>query len=136
MSMNAIVKKVNGAINTQVRKATIELFSSVVKMTPVDTGRARGNWIPSVGEPVTTAIKKKAPVGTTVISEIVSVVPKGVGHVVWLSNNVPYIRKLEYNRPGEGGSAQAPEGMVRISIRRFGSILSGAIASKSGGDLL
>lgn len=59
MSMNSIVKKVNGAINTQVRKATIELFSSVVKMTPVDTGRARGNWIPSVGEPVTTAITKK-----------------------------------------------------------------------------
>lgn len=126
MSMASIVSKVNRRIDTQIRKSTIELFSSVVKMTPVDTGRARGNWMPSITSPITEARDKKTPIGTTVINEIVSVVPRNAGHIVWLSNNLPYIRKLEYEPVGKGGSVQAPQGMVRISMQRFGSMFAEA----------
>lgn len=131
MSMNSIVNRVNKRIDTVIRKSTIELFGSVIKMTPVDIGRAKGNWQCSIGSPITSETDRldSAALGSTngsvAFSEVTKTV-KGTGHVVWLSNNVPYIRKLEYSPPGQGGSIQAPGGMVRLSLQRFGSIFADA----------
>ena len=131
MSMNSIVNRVNKRIDTVIRKSTIELFGSVIKMTPVDTGRAKGNWQCSIGSPITSETDRldSAALGSTngsvAFSEVTKTV-KGTGHVVWLTNNVPYIRKLEYSPPGKGGSTQAPGGMVRLSLQRFGSIFADA----------
>lgn len=134
MSMDAIVKRVNGRIDTVIRKSTIELFSGVVKMTPVGNpsiwdvpnsappgyvgGKARGNWQCTIGSPATSEIDRIDPKGSGVNKEIISTVKTGT--VVYLSNNVPYIRRLEY----EGHSKQAPQGMVRISLQRFGNIFA------------
>ena len=121
MSMSSIVSRVNGQIDVKIRKATIELFSSVVKGTPVDTGRARGNWQCTIGSPANNQVEATDKSGAGVITDVVSTVPAKSGAVVWLTNNVPYIQKLEY-----GSSKQAPAGMVRINIQRFASILRSA----------
>jgi len=126
MSMNSIVNRVNKRIDTVIRKSTIELFGSVIKMTPVDTGRAKGNWQCSIGSPITSETDRLDSAalgsanGSVAFSEVTKTV-KGTGHVVWLSNNVPYIQRLEY-----GSSKQAPSGMVRLSVQRFGSIFADA----------
>lgn len=126
MSMNSIVSRVNKRIDTVIRKSTIELFGSVIKMTPVDTGRAKGNWQCSIGSPITSetdrldSAKLDSTNGSVAYAEVVKTV-KGTGNVVWLSNNVPYIQRLEY-----GSSKQAPSGMVRLSVQRFGSIFADA----------
>lgn len=118
MSMSDIVSRTNSRVDTQIRKATIELFSSVVKGTPVDTGRARGNWQCTIGNAATDQVEHTDKSGAGAISDIVATVPVKSGVVVWLANNVPYIQKLEY-----GSSQQAPAGMVRINIQRFASFL-------------
>ena len=118
MSMQAIVNRVNNRMDTVIRKSTIELFGRVVKMTPVDTGRAKGNWQCTVGSPATDEIDRLDKSGSTVMAEVKQNVPKA-GSIVWLANNVPYIRALEY-----GHSKQAPEGMVRIAVAEFGPIFS------------
>lgn len=134
MSMNAIVNRVNRRIDTVIRKSTIELFGQVIKMTPVDTGRAKGNWQCSVNSPITSEIerddgsKSQSLSSSKAYSDVVSTVPRA-GNVVWLSNNVPYIRKLEY-----GSSNQAPGGMVRIAIQNFGSVFADA-SRKSLGEI-
>lgn len=131
MSMNAIVNRVNKRLDTVIRKSTIELFGSVIKMTPVDIGRAKGNWQCSIGSPITSETDRLdrsslgSINGSSAFAEVKETV-KGTGHVVWLTNNVPYIRKLEYSPPGKGGSTQAPGGMVRLSLQRFGSIFADA----------
>lgn len=126
MSMNSIVSRVNKRIDTVIRKSTIELFGSVIKMTPVDTGRAKGNWQCSIGSPITSqtdrldSAKLDSTNGSVAYADVVKTV-KGTGNIVWLSNNVPYIQRLEY-----GSSKQAPSGMVRLSVQRFGSIFADA----------
>lgn len=40
----ALAEKVKLDIDTVARKATLDLFSSVVQRSPVDTGRFKGNW--------------------------------------------------------------------------------------------
>jgi len=118
MSMQSIVAKVNGRVDTTIRKATIELFSAVIKGTPVDTGRARANWQCTIGSPHTEEVQKTDKEGSSSIADVKATVPSKSGQVVWLANNVPYIQKLEY-----GSSQQAPAGMVRININRFAGIL-------------
>lgn len=131
MSMDAIVNRVNRRIDTVIRKSTIQLFGQVIKMTPVDTGRAKGNWQCTIGSPTSSEIERddgsrsQSLSSSKAYADVVKTVPPA-GNVVWLANNVPYIRKLEYYPPGKGGSIQAPQGMVRIAIQNFGSIFADA----------
>ena len=109
MSFNDVTARIQQRVNQQVRAVTIGVFSSVIKMTPVDTGRAKGNWQCTIGSPAN---------GTNQLADsegaMIATVPNPAGSKVYLTNNLPYIQKLEY-----GHSTQAPSGMVRVSIDRF-----------------
>lgn len=97
-----------------IRKAIIiELFSSVVLDTPVDTGRARGNWIYTLAIPdLNNADKSVDPSGSHAIDRI-NRLASGEDSTNHLTNNVPYILNLE-----NGSSVQAPHGMVKKNLLR------------------
>lgn len=110
------------------RAATLQLFSDVIKSTPVDTGRARGNWQTAVGTPTSGTIERedKIKVGRTggaAIAEVEQKTPPGAGQQTYLVNNLPYIFALE-----EGSSTQSPAGMVRKNMARVQRIVKAAIA--------
>lgn len=114
-SMSQIVARANGHVDDRIRAATSEVFSNIIQMTPVDTGRARGNWqctigAPFIGEDDTGSVMKAQ-----------NAIPRRSGSVVYLTNNVPYIGRLEY----DGHSRQAPAGMVRVSVTLFEGVLNG-----------
>jgi hypothetical protein len=115
MSLDVIIDKIKGNIDAEVRYLTLDLDYSIVKTTPVDTGRAKGNWLPSIGSPITEEIDRLDPTGEAVMNEIASVVPLKAGQVVWLSNNVHYIQKLEYGHSPQAG----PHAMVRLNVLRI-----------------
>ncbi|MDH0157355.1 HK97 gp10 family phage protein [Stutzerimonas stutzeri] len=102
------------------RVATLELFSGVIRATPVDTGRARGNWQTSVGAPVNGEIAREG--DAAALAEVEAKTPQGAGQVTYLSNNLPYIDELE-----RGSSKQAPEGMVRKNMDRVQRMVETAI---------
>ncbi|WP_312964599.1 hypothetical protein [Stutzerimonas kunmingensis] len=102
------------------RVATLELFSGVIKATPVKTGRARGNWQTSVGAPVNGEIAREG--DAPALAEVEAKTPQGAGQVTYLSNNLPYIDELE-----NGSSTQAPEGMVRKNMDRVQRMVETAI---------
>lgn len=105
-------------------EVTIRWFASVVTGTPVDTGRARGNWLPSEGSARGETTDRVDQSGQAVIAEIKETV-KGLG-IYYLANNLPYIRRLEY-----GYSAQAPAGMVRLNLARLRSFYGKKVREKS-----
>ena len=114
-SMSQIVARATGHVNDKIRAATSEVFSNIIQMTPVDTGRARGNWQCTIGSPF---------VGQDDSGNVMkaqSVIPRHAGSVVYLTNNVPYIGRLEY----DAHSRQAPNGMVRVSVALFVGSLNG-----------
>ena len=94
-----------------------------MKKTPVDTGRARNNWLASIGSPRLGTVKYSAKNGAQAIKKATKKIDKAFGKVYYLSNNLPYIYRLEY----EGWSSQAPQGMVRISIIESNNALQKAI---------
>lgn len=106
------------------RKITLDLDSAVVLSTPVDEGRARGNWFPSLNSPSSQVDEKTFDKsGSKAISQASAVVASAkLGDTVWLTNNLPYILPLE-----NGHSKQAPEGMVDINLNRVQAQYGGTI---------
>lgn len=116
-----------------VRKIAIAAFNQVNRRTPVDTGRARSNWnisgnlvdTTTRGEDLTLSsvqgeISRGAAIAVgesqrfTELLKVKALAERAVarGDDINISNSLPYIRALEY-----GYSAQAPAGMVRVTIK-------------------
>lgn len=97
------------------------LRSSPPLGTPVDTGWAKANWVPSVGEPYAGSGDKKDPTPGDVtarakqaqsgLNAVLSWQP-GDGPL-FITNNVPYIGALN-----AGHSPQSPRGFVQFAIEK------------------
>lgn len=98
------------------RKVAFELDYAVVLGTPVDTGRARGNWYPSLNTPSGEMSWDSFGEGASLARVTSTVASAKLGTVVWLTNNLPYILPLE-----NGHSKQAPSGMVDFNLQRIAS---------------
>lgn len=100
-------------------RLSLEVLRNVVFLTPVDTGRARGNWQLTVGSPAEG--QRDDFKNRDAVSEAAAVLGNLKGlDVVWVSNNVPYIVYLE-----RGSSQQAPAGMVAVTLATIGAAFEG-----------
>lgn len=129
------------------KRYVFSLYASIVKKTPVDTGRARGNWNVSVGSEdssVSEMTKRQYMQGRSL--------PSANGdEPYFISNNLPYIGTLEYggypspvkkgtkvSKKGEkparyeirsqgGFSKQAPNGMVGVTLANSEALFKNAV---------
>lgn len=116
------------------KKVVLEALRRIVLRTPVDTGRARGNWQVTIAkaasgivdnyEKVDSPEKRDQPPGLDVAGD--EVIKKGLAaisnlppyQVVYIANNLEYIEFLE-----EGSSEQAPPGgMVKVTVEELRQI--------------
>ena len=119
-------------VNKVKRLAALAIDQAVVLATPVDTGRARSNWLVSLGdarddeiEPYDNARSGATYLGSdpsrfnetananAAIEQAKGVIAKSrIGVPIHITNNVPYIQKLN-----EGHSVQAPVQFVEKAIQ-------------------
>ena len=99
----------------------VELFTSVISDTPVDTGRARGNWQSSESVPKGGTVDRLDPSGTSATAEVMAAISIDASDK-FMTNNLPYVNGLE-----EGRSRKAPAGMVRKNIARVRRILAAQV---------
>lgn len=111
------LKSVKVASETQ-KAIVLELFGSVILDTPVDTGRARGNWQTTNNAPAQGETKGLDPSGARALARLEAEIVR-FDKTIYLSNNLPYAGALEY-----GYSDQAPAGMVRKNIARVNRIIN------------
>ena len=111
--MSKFANKSLGEIEQVVRKTAIDLTTSIIKSTPVDTGRARANWFVSFEDAIDNTTEDTN--SAKALSNATNTLLKGkIGKYIYIQNNLDYAVKLEY-----GASKQAPQGMVRINVERF-----------------
>ncbi len=95
------------------RRIVLDLLQQVVLGTPVDTGRARGGWQATIATPAAddSFLIVEDKTGTVSINLGISAMRTlAPFQIVWLTNHVPYIRRLE-----AGHSPQA-KGWVRQAL--------------------
>lgn len=101
---DALTRKVEGVC----RMLALEIAAELKRLTPVDTGHARRNWIPSVTTPNSTPATTDAEYQAGVAAVLSYKLASGS---LWVANVVPYIRALNY-----GHSQKQPAGFVERAI--------------------
>jgi hypothetical protein len=108
-----------------IRKMAIDCFKRIILGTPVDLGRARGNWQASTGSPANGEVDVLDPTGAiaiaAMVSEVVAWTPKD-DLPAFITNNLPYIQRLN-----EGWSKQAPAHFIEQVISDMGGIAEAAV---------
>jgi len=103
------------AVKLRIKRITFEAFYRIIMRTAVDTGRARANWMPSIGAMSTTyeleTFDKSGRKATARARRTVE--GWDCTGSIFITNNLSYILGLEYSDPG---SNQSPAGMVRITV--------------------
>lgn len=119
--VNEIIKKLVKVTETNVKEITSELVANLYNDTPVDTGFARINWIPSIGLPFkgTAGTREAAELGSidsnpqnNGLNQVQNTYTLNLGNV-YITNNVEYITDLN-----EGSSRQAPSAFVQFNIAK------------------
>lgn len=113
--MRVVATAVPNRADVLVRQVTLAVAATVVKRTPVDTGRAKGNWQANLGAPAAGALPKPPGGPAQAVNrameranEVAAAYRGGVD--VHITNNLPYIQRLN-----EGSSDQAPAGFVEAA---------------------
>lgn len=120
LDIQAFVAKAKKNPETVMRSVSLKLFSAIIKASPVDTGRFRGNWQTTGVTPATGLIAGVDPTGNKAVNSAATFITNAPGWDTFtLTNNLPYAERLEY-----GWSKQAPSGFVRVNIARFNSLLA------------
>lgn len=120
LDIQAFVAKAKKNPETVMRSVSLKLFSAIIKASPVDTGRFRGNWQTTGVTPATGLIAGVDPTGNKAVNSAATFITNASGWGTFtLTNNLPYAERLEY-----GWSKQAPVGFVRVNIARFNSLLA------------
>jgi len=113
VDLGKFVDKAKENADKACRRIALEVFRGVILKTPVDTGRARGNW--QIGMSFATGtLERDDKGGNAALGDVLQALRPGVfanGGTLVLTNNLPYIGKLEH-----GSSMQAPSGMVKLTI--------------------
>jgi hypothetical protein len=119
VNFDSLVAKTKANVDAIVRKATFEVYRSVVLRSPIDTGRFRANWNVSFAVPdYSTTLATNEGRGVT---EAAKALRMPIGGITYLSNGLPYAKRLEY-----GWSKQAPAGMVRLAAAEFSRFIARA----------
>jgi hypothetical protein len=105
---NAYKNKVIGTLEKTVRAVAFVVDAELVRATPVDTGRARSNWIPSLNSP---DVRLVDPNQKPDISPVIK--SYKLDDTILISNNLPYIKNLN-----NGSSQQAPAGFVDKALAK------------------
>lgn len=135
----ADIEKIAGdRLDDVVSGTLLDLSRRVVLRTPVGNpslwkdppppgytgGQAKGNWQASLNQPTTTELERIDKTGSSTIADILPMTEAAPGNVWYLTNNLPYINRLEF----DGWSTQSPEGMVRVTLAELDTIIDERIA--------
>lgn len=119
LDVSKFALKTGMAMDRAVRMIVIEVGGSIIRMTPVDTGRLKGEWQFTI-EPASSETGLKGKAAQAKLQS--DAIEFKAGMVGYITNLMPYAIPIEF-----GGSKKAPGGMVRITLERFKQIVNKAI---------
>lgn len=126
VSVGGQAKGIGDQLRKQVAKAVtmlvLEIDANLRETTPVDTGHARANWVPSIGEPNASEVATGDGAHDSGLAQLVSY-KLGDGPA-FESNNAPYIQRLN-----AGSSTQAPALFIEAAVDKAVATVSQRYAS-------
>ncbi|MCO5355062.1 HK97 gp10 family phage protein [Acidovorax kalamii] len=138
--LNKMCARAGDKAELVVRRTALELQSGMVEKSAVGDpsgwkgpapegytgGRFKGNWQVGIGV-INTVTDSPLDKGgeSTIARAKIALENWKPGQTIYLSNSLPYGRRLEY----EGWSAQCPAGMVRLTVQAYSDAVKKAVES-------
>lgn len=117
------VEQTESNIDNSLQTMVLLIGRSLVTLSPVDTGRFKGNWQLSIDSTIDNSTLRLDPEGDAVLAEFARKINSfTAGQIAYIQNHVLYGYDLEY-----GSSTQAPDGVVRVTAAQFGRIVEEAV---------
>lgn len=113
LDIDRFAAKTRSRVDEASRAIKIALFNGVIRDTRVRTGRLRGNWQTTTGEPAPTTVDRLDPTGEAAEREVRETV--GADTKDYLTNNLPYAEVWEER-----------DGMVERNVARIERIVKEA----------
>ena len=125
--LNQFIKtaKVKGTLT--LRTVGFDALAGVLLRSPVDTGRFRGSWRVGINATDLSSLGPQKRGGNALRAsegEQKKISTAVLGDTVFISNNVPYAKKLE-----EGSSRQAPQGILGTTVQELALKLNQIVES-------
>jgi len=108
--LSALIPKYRERLTTVAQNSFVEVAARTIDRTPVDTGLLEDSWTPDINKFNYSNEGGSIPAVAAQMK---------IGDRLTLSNAQPYVRIIEYT----GHSAKAPNGMMRISVAEWQSIV-------------
>jgi uncharacterized protein CbrC (UPF0167 family) len=114
--ISKIEKDLQNFVGTLTKTIAYDLRKELFDVTPVETGWAKNNWIPSIGQPETDTLpgdRTSDPINTSKMLSGVEELDSyefGDGNI-YITNNANYIQALN-----DGHSKQAPQNFVQTAM--------------------
>lgn len=112
----SILNDLEKEVNAETRKISLNLLNGLTIRTPVDTGRAAGNWNVSPSAKADRSVdefRRAAQARAQGQATIHSVITQRGLPTITISNSLPYIEKLN-----DGHSLKAPKMFVELEMQR------------------
>ena len=123
LDISRFINHTNSNVDLVTKKIVLDVTRSVIRKSPVDTGRFKVNWQYGTGEMPTGTTDIHDESGQGTIAHIVGQVPQqAAGKLHFIVNNLPYSIALE-----RGHSSQAPQGMVGLTITEYQALVQQAV---------
>lgn len=125
------IDKAGDRADAFIRMFSQDLAEEIITKSPVDTGFFRNAWRTSIGNPDLSGPKRGdgslVPLGDNVTAPLTGA---KAGDIIYISNNTVYGPALEYGH----SKAQAPNGMIRITLAKVDSIANKALSKVKKGS--
>ena len=105
------------------KKVCFDLSNSIIMDTAVLSGAARGRWAPDINKIDNSTDEVFDKSGNATVTKVASQTNNlKIGQYFTLTNNLPYILRLEYG----WSKTKSPNGMVGINVMRFQNFVNQA----------
>lgn len=125
LQLNKEIADTEEKIEDAIALIALDSLRGVVRKSPVDTGRFRGNWIVSKNAPNAKSSEVTDKNGGQTITKgsgVIDTFKVDTDSRIIIQNNLPYANRLE-----NGWSKQAPNGMVALTVaemqRKYRNVL-------------
>lgn len=123
--LEGFVEAVTQATTKTLQQIVVEVGTSVVMLSPVLTGRFRGNWQMTVGQPASHTLEATDKDGAATLSALRQMAATlTAGEIGYIVNNLDYGNNVE----SIGWAVTPPYAPVRRTLSQFTAIANAAIA--------
>lgn len=119
--MNELAEEFGASVNEMIIGTATAVSEAVIAATPVDTGRARNNWVATINKPVQfqylgSDFERSGNTRKTLNAAIIE--SRQAGQTIYIQNSLDYIQTLN-----QGWSQQAPAGFAQAAALKGAQVI-------------